>query len=58
MDKQEIQRKVDELKAVLMKHKNDLGEAEKALMDIVSKYHAVVKEENLKELKESIKKIV
>ena len=54
MDKQEIQRKVDELKVILVEYKNNLGTLEKELLKVVADYHDALKEEKLKEIKTSM----
>ena len=54
MDKQEIQRKAQELQAVLIKYRSDLSVLEQELLKAIADYHAALKEEKLKEIKASM----
>jgi hypothetical protein len=56
MDKQEIQRKAGELRAILAKYKNDLAPLEGELFSAIEDYHLALKEERLKDLRASMLK--
>lgn len=56
MDKEKIQRKARELKAILVKYKSDLRPLEKELLQVIADYHLALKEEKLKQLKASMVK--
>ena len=55
MDKQEIGRRATALNTILVQYESDLGALEKELLKAVEDYHEALKQEKLKELKESIK---
>jgi len=56
MDQPEIERKASELAAILAKYKSDLGALEKELLAAITEYHEALRQEKLKEIKESIAK--
>jgi hypothetical protein len=56
MDRQEIQQKVDKLNATLVQYRSDLGTLEKELLKAIDDYHAALKEEKLKMLKQEMMK--
>ena len=54
MDKQEIQRKAAELQKVFSEYKGNLNLLEKELLKAIAAYHDALKEEKLKEIRESV----
>lgn len=54
MDKQAIQQKAADLEALLVRYRGELGTLEKELLAAIADYHAALKEEKLRELKESM----
>lgn len=55
MDNLEIKRRATALNSILIKYETDLGVLEKELLKAVEDYHEALKQEKLKELRESIK---
>jgi hypothetical protein len=54
MDQHEIQGKANELNDLLSRYGHDLGTLEKELSAAIQRYHEALKEEKLKEIKESM----
>ena len=54
MHQQDIQKKVEELKTIMVNYKLELGSLEKDLYQAISDYQKALEEEKLKELRDSL----
>jgi DNA anti-recombination protein RmuC len=54
MNSQEIQQKVTELQAILSQFRLELGNLEKELYQAITDYQEALKEERLKEIRQSL----
>ena len=54
MDRQEIQKKIRELRAIMSQYKQELGGLEKELFRAISDYQKALEEEKIKEIRASL----
>lgn len=51
---QEIRQKIKELEIIMSQYKNDLGGLENELLQVISDYQKALKDEKIKEIKQSL----
>jgi hypothetical protein len=57
MNTEEIKQKASELEVILIKYRSDLSVLERELLRAVNAYHAALREEKLKMLKQEMSKL-
>ncbi len=54
MVKEDIRKKITELESIMAQHKNDLSAVEVEIFKVISEYQNALKEEKIKEIKQSL----